>query len=91
MKDTLSLPEKRAAIQSIQRYMADELETELGEMQAGFLLDYFFKELAPFAYNQGVADARDFLLQRMEDLDGTCFEETLTYWTPPRRKKDSRP
>lgn len=80
MTDKLSLTEKRDALASIQRYLSDELEIELGEMQAGFLLDYFFKELAPFAYNQGVADARDFLLQHTADLDGTCFAETLTFW-----------
>ena len=31
-------------IQSLGQHLREELETEVGEMQAGFLLDYFLKE-----------------------------------------------
>jgi hypothetical protein len=39
---------------------SEKLELELSELQAGFLLDYFSTEIAPFAYNEGVADAQKF-------------------------------
>lgn len=80
--------EKVDAIYSIQRYLSKELDLEISEMQAGFLLEYFTQELAPFAYNQGIDDARNFLLMKAEDLGATCFEEGLTYWTSS--KKPSR-
>lgn len=76
----LSKDQRQQAIHSLGRYFQEELELEIGEMKAGFLLDYFMTEIAPIAYNQGVADARRFLEERMEDLPGTCFEHEMTYW-----------
>ncbi len=68
---------------SLQRYLSAELDCDLGEIQAGHLLDYMFKELGPYAYNQGVEDARAYFHSKVEDLAGTCFEEGLTYWRKP--------
>lgn len=65
---------------SIRRFVADELDHEVSEIQAGFLLDYFLQEIAPFAYNSGVEDAQKHLIRNAEDLSGTIFEEPLTYW-----------
>lgn len=81
MKLKLSAGQKADAIHSIRRYLSEEMEVEASKMQAGFLLDYFAKELAPIAYNQGVADSQEFMLAKAEDLPGTCFEEGLTYWS----------
>jgi len=72
--------ETKEILRSIERFFSDELEFEIGELQAGFVLDFFLKEIAPFAYNQGVEDARKFLREKLEDLPGTCFEHGLTYW-----------
>ena len=76
---------RKKAVQSIMHYFSKELEQEIGELQAGFVLDYFLSELAPIAYNQGVADARRYLEEKMEDLSGTCFEHELTYWDQPQK------
>lgn len=84
MKIQLSDTNKLAAIQSIQRYMEKEIDTDLSEMEAEGILDYFTKELGPFAYNKGIEDAQQFLLLKAEDLSGTCFEEGLTYWAKPK-------
>jgi len=80
MSLSLSKEQKSEAIGSIRRFFSQKLELELSELQAGFLLDYFSAELAPFAYNEGVADAQMFLLRFCEDLPSTCFREPLTYW-----------
>ncbi len=76
----LSQDQRRKAAESIARYFLEELEHEIGELQAGFVLDYFLTEFAAIAYNQGVNDARRFMEEKMEDLPGTCFEHELTYW-----------
>jgi uncharacterized protein (DUF2164 family) len=76
----LTHDQRKKAIHSISRYFSEELEQEIGEMQAGFMLDFFMTEIAPIAYNQGVGDARRFLEEKMEDLPGTCFEHEMTYW-----------
>jgi uncharacterized protein (DUF2164 family) len=76
----MSKERKEEVIRSTQRFFAEKLEIELSELQAAFLVDYVFHEIAPFAYNQGVEDAQKHLVQLAEDLPGTCFQEPLTYW-----------
>ncbi|PYK13468.1 MAG: hypothetical protein DME65_01870 [Verrucomicrobia bacterium] len=55
----LSKEQKAEVIRSSQRFFSDKLELELSELQAEFLLEYFFQEIAPFAYNEGVEDAQN--------------------------------
>lgn len=76
----LSNTETKEILHSIERFFSEELEFEIGELQAGFVLKFFMKEMAPFAYNQGVEDAGRFLREKLDDLPGTCFEHGLTYW-----------
>ena len=67
-------------IPSIKRYVAEEFGEEIGNVKAELLLDYFIKEIAPYAYNKGVRDAEDFLRAKLEDLQGSCHEFELSYW-----------
>ncbi|MCW0217182.1 MAG: DUF2164 domain-containing protein [Prosthecobacter sp.] len=83
MSTNLSKIQQAEIVSSLQRYAAKELDCELGDVQAGLFLDYILQEIGPFAYNQGVEDAKTFLAAKMEDLSGTCFEEGLTYWHKP--------
>lgn len=79
-------PEESAAlVQSIRRFLAEELEQEVSGLQAKFLLDYVWAEIAPFAYNQGVRDAETYFRARVEDLPATCFRDGLTYWRQRRK------
>lgn len=81
----LTPPEIEQIIPSLQKYFREEFDQELSEMKARFLLEYFQKEIAPFAYNKGVKDAEQYFRTKTEDLTGICFEQPLTYWM--RRKK----
>jgi len=76
----LSKEQKTEVVESMRRFFSEKLELKLSEVQAGFLLDYFSREIAPFAYNQGVAEAQKYLSRLSGDLTGTCFQEPLTYW-----------
>jgi len=86
----LTKEEKLEVISSLRRFFSERLDHELGEMQAGFLLDYFLSEIAPLAYNQGVEDARRFIFSAAEDLPGTCFQEPLTYWKSQGKSREIR-
>jgi uncharacterized protein (DUF2164 family) len=77
--------ETREVLSSLQRYFREEFEEEISEMRAKFLLDYFLKEIAPFAYNKGVKDAEMYFRGKIEDLPGTCFEDGLTYWLKKKK------
>jgi len=72
--------ETKEVVASLQHYFREELDQEISEMRAKFLLDYILREIAPFAYNKGVKDAEAFFRGKIEDLSGTCFEDPLTYW-----------
>lgn len=85
MKIKYSPEDKESAIQSIKRFFEEEIEIEIGELQATFLLEFFEEELAPIAYNQGISDAKDFLTDKLEDLDDTCFEEAFLFWNKNRK------
>ncbi len=80
MKLNLSAQQKENAVRSIQRFFDQDMEIEIGGLQAVLILEFLEKEIAPFAYNQGVDDAKHFLMVRAEDLSATCYEEPLSYW-----------
>lgn len=84
----IELPkETRAtAVASIERWFTANLDMRIGNMQAAELLDFFLKELAPCAYNQGVADAQAQMLARVNELDITCYEGEFAYWDGGRRR-----
>lgn len=71
---------RKRMIASIGRYFEQELEEEIGDLGAGFLLDYFLKEIAPTVYNRAVADAQAWMLGRVEDLEGSLYEPELGFW-----------
>jgi len=82
----LTKNEIKDILPSIQRYMLEEFELEIGELRAGFLLNYFLTEIGPFAYNKGVKDAELYLMEKIEDLSGACYEPGLKYWTQKKKK-----
>ena len=88
MQEAFSKEQKEEILSSLQRYFFENFDSELNELQAGFLLEYVMKEIAPFAYNKGVEDAQSYFSVMTADLPGVCFEETLTYW---KSKKGAAP
>lgn len=70
---------------SIQRYCSEELDTDIGELQASFLLDFILREIGPHIYNQAISDAQAQLIQHVEALPESCFELTGSYWSKKKR------
>jgi uncharacterized protein (DUF2164 family) len=73
-----------AAVASIQRYIAENLDLAVGNMQARSLLDYVLKEIAPSVYNQAIADAQRHLQAKVLDLDVECYEKEFDFWKTAR-------
>ena len=63
-----SADEKAAIAQKLQRYLADELQVEIGGFDAEFLLEFFSKEVGCFFYNRGLYDAQTVLNARFEEI-----------------------
>ena len=63
-----SSEEKAAITKKLQRYLADELQIEIGGFDAEFLLDFFSKEVGCLFYNRGLYDAQTVLNARFEEI-----------------------
>jgi len=83
MPTSLPKADAPAALASLRSFFRAEFEQDLSDLKARLLLDYFFKELAPLAYNQGVRDAETYFRAKVEDLSSTCFEAPFTHWRKP--------
>jgi uncharacterized protein (DUF2164 family) len=71
---------RKSLIASIRRYAEENLEEEMGDLKAELLLDYFLQEVGPTIYNVAITEARSFLVDRLADLESTCYEPEMTYW-----------
>ena len=66
--------EKDILIDKIQTYFQDELDRDLGQFEADFLLDFVSKEIGSFFYNQGLRDAQSVLEERLETINDAIYE-----------------
>ena len=64
----ISKEKREKMIASIQDYFLNERQEELGNLEAGFILDFFIKDIAPAFYNQGIQDAHQYLSEKLEDI-----------------------
>ena len=81
MSIELSKEARARAIESIERYFADELDQRLGNIAAGALLGYVLQEIGPSIYNQAVADVQERWMARVSELDLEVHEDEFTYWS----------
>ena len=66
--------EKDSIVRKIKRYFNDELDQEIGQFDAEFLLDFFTAEVGPYYYNRGLYDARSILETRLENIGEAIYE-----------------
>lgn len=65
---------KASVVTKIQDYFEEELDLEIGQFEAEFLLDFFVGEIGPQFYNQGLRDAQTVLAARLDDLQEAIGE-----------------
>jgi uncharacterized protein (DUF2164 family) len=83
----LSDDARKHAVGSLRRYFQAELDQEIGELKATFLLDYLLAELGPAVYNAAIADAQAFFTERTADLGAVLHREEFTYWPSGSRRR----
>ena len=87
---TLSEDARRQATASLKRYLAEELDQDVGDLKAGLLLEFILKEIGPSVYNGAIADAQTFLRDRVADLEGACSVPEFAYWPKATVRRPSR-
>ncbi len=74
MKQTFSRETKDELIQKIQTYFREELEQDLGNFEAEFLLDFFGEHVGLYYYNQAISDVQTHLAGHLESLNDRIDE-----------------
>lgn len=70
---------------SLKRYVAENLDEDIGDLKASLMLDFVMKEIAPTIYNRAINDAQTYFQARVADLEGVCYEDEFGYWKDSRR------
>jgi uncharacterized protein (DUF2164 family) len=58
----------------IQIYFSEELDQEIGQFDAQFLLDFISEEIGPYFYNRGLYDAQSILENRMDSISEAIYD-----------------
>jgi len=67
--------ERRDALKhELKALFVERFDEELSDFRGDELVDFFLRRLGPAVYNQAIADARGFMLERLDDLDAEFFE-----------------
>lgn len=74
------------AVASIRRYFSEQLDQDIGDLQAGLVLEFFLKEIGPSVYNAAIGDAQTYFRDRAADLEGVCFVPEFGYWPKSARR-----
>ena len=69
-----SKDDKEVIVGKIQQYFNQELDRELAQFDAEFLLDFFTEQIGGLYYNQALQDAQAVLESKLESITDAIFE-----------------
>ena len=78
---------KQTALESLQKYFAENMEEPLGNLAGGALLNFILEEIGPSLYNKGVADAQERMQVRISELDYEVQADEFPYWRKPKGRR----
>ncbi|MFT5450921.1 MAG: hypothetical protein ACI9N9_000401 [Enterobacterales bacterium] len=65
--------ETQSMVIKLQTYFNDELDQDIGQFEAEFLLDFFAKNIGSHFYNNGLADARVIFESKLSSIDEELY------------------
>lgn len=69
-----SKAEKELITRKVQLYFSKELDQELGQFDAEFLIDFFADEVGAYFYNRGLRDAQSVIEAKVADIADALYE-----------------
>lgn len=66
--------QKIKMVSEIQRYFDKELDQDIGDFDAEFLLDFFSEKVGGVYYNQGLNDAKQLLDEKLDTITESFYE-----------------
>ena len=70
----LDSKQKSELTHTLQKYLQDELDVELGQFDAEFLVDFISKKFGSVSYNKGIEDAQKVMERKMMDISDELYE-----------------
>ena len=64
---------QRRLVEQIQAFHRERFEEELSSFRAAEILEFVLAAVGPQVYNQAVQDARKYMQEKLEDLDGEVY------------------
>ena len=74
MRIQLTDERRERMLRSIKKFFEEKLDQPIGDLAAARLLEFLVKELGAPVYNQAIQDARKFLQDKLDDLEGEFYE-----------------
>ncbi len=65
--------ETESMVRKLQTYFSTELDQDIGQFDAEFLLDFFSQEIGAHYYNRGLFDARAIFESKIEAIDDEIY------------------
>jgi uncharacterized protein (DUF2164 family) len=66
--------EKAILVDKLKEYFNNELNQEIGQFDAEFLLDFMSNEIGVYHYNKGLKDAQDVFKSRVDSITDAIYE-----------------
>lgn len=74
MKSIVFSKEEQAdLIPRIKAFVRDELDTEIGDLQASMLMDFFAEKLGHAVYNRAIYDAQALIASKAEEMTEALY------------------
>ena len=70
----ISRKNKDKITQDLQEWFRKNLDQEIGNLDAEFLLDYFTENLGGFYYNQALSDVHSLIAEKTESLADSIYD-----------------
>lgn len=70
----LDSKQKSELSHTLQKYLQDELDVELGQFDTAFLVDFISKKFGAVYYNKGIEDAQKVMERKMLDISDELYE-----------------
>lgn len=69
-----SKEEKDQIIHKVKIYFDEELDQQIGNFDAEFLIDFFAEEVGAYFYNRGLYDAQTLIAAKAEEISDAIYE-----------------
>ena len=63
-----SSEEKEIIVERVKKYFVAELDQDISQFEAEFLIDFFSKQIGDYYYNKGLADAQSLINVKLDDI-----------------------